>query len=186
MRGNNARKTLLVGAGILVTSALVLAGCSAFGGKDDTADAESAESTVSASAVSKPTFSAKDVDDVIVDEIYGNHHDPGLNVEWTLVGAQVAPYGGVAVSLYIKNLNDVPLPPDAVKSATLKLKDYSGNVTEVEPLDKDSSGVESGLDLPLGVGAKTTITYAFNTTIGNLYSSELKVGNVVFRGSLVG
>lgn len=179
----DARKTWLCSVALVVVSGALVTGCSVL---DLSETPLQPDPTVSASQVAKPTFSATAVDPVIVEDLYGSHHDPGLNVDWTLVGATMAPYGGVQVTLYIKNLNEVPLPPDAVSTAKLTFQDYAGNTIEAEPMNKDSSGVEVGLDLPLGAGAKTTIVYAFNTNLGNLYSAELQTGNVVFKGSLFG
>ncbi|WJZ03327.1 hypothetical protein [Corynebacterium freiburgense] len=179
----SARNAWPKAAGLTVITATILAGCSVLDLRE-TPIAQ--EPSVTASAISQPTFSAKSVDPVEAESIYGKHHDPGLNVEWTLVGATYAPNGGASVNLYIKNLNDVAIPPDAVNSPKLKLIDYSGNETEVELLDEVTAGTPSGLDLPLGSGAKTSVSYVFNTSVGNLYSAELQAGNVIFKGSLIG
>lgn len=179
----NARGTRALGVGFVVMNVSFLAGCSIL---DLSETPIAPEPSVSASAIAQPTFSEKSVDPVVVESIYGHHHDPGLNVEWTLASATVAPNGGVAINLYIKNLNDVALPKEAVSTAKLKVRDYTGNETEIEPLDEAGAGMPSGLDFPLGAHSKTTVSYAFNTTIGNLYSAEFQAGNVIFKGSLIG
>jgi len=71
-----------------------------------------------------------------------------------------------------------------VVKATLKTTGYNGQSTNIEPLGEGQSGVQSGLDLPLGSGATTNLDFAFNTTVGNVNAAELQVGNVIFKGSL--
>ncbi|WP_454942587.1 hypothetical protein [Corynebacterium argentoratense] len=128
-------------------------------------------------------FVAQQVEPIVAPTLYEPIHDPGLNVDWTLRGVSAAPIGGIVVHVDVKNLNESALPTDVVK-ATLKTTGYNGQSTNIEPLGDGQSGVQSGLDLPLGSGATTNLDFAFNTTVGNVNAAELQVGNVIFKGSL--
>ncbi|WP_075727040.1 hypothetical protein [Corynebacterium aquilae] len=139
---------------------------------------------LSATPTPTPVFQPKQVEPVVAETFKEPTVDPGLDVSWEVMGSEPAPYGGVVIHLNLKNLGEIPIPPDALGQAKLYSVNGVGNLTEIDPLDEDNSGVKSGLDLPLGAGATTTVDYAFNTTIGNLYQAELHVGNVIFKGNL--
>lgn len=162
----------------VAVSALLLAGC---GNGDDAADsAEDLEVTTSET----PTAEPEAVDPVVADSVYETIEDPGLNVEWTYQGANFGNNGGTVITLAVKNLNDEPLPADAIEEPTLTRSDGAGGTIDVDLLPDSSSGITSGLDLPLGSLATTNIRYAFDVAPGNLWDAELQVGNVVFDGNL--
>lgn len=158
----------------VAASLMFLVGCSGNGDNGE----NSAEDTV----VSDPTetFESADVDPVQAESVIEATEDPGLNVEWTMYGASVAPISGDAViHVSMKNLNDVAVPPDAIEGPTLELGGES-----ISLVDDDTSGIESGLDLPLGAGATTNLRYAFDTATWNLTDAEFQIGNVIFEGNL--
>lgn len=166
-------------AAAVAASLVLLVGCS---GEDDvenvapeeTADAQAAE-----------TFPTTAVDPVTADSVTETIEDPGLNVEWTMYGASLAPLSGDAtIHVRLDNLNDVAIPPSAIDEPTLSVSDGTGGRTEVDPVDDTTSGLQSGLDLPLGAGATTNLVYVFDTTTGQLWDAEFRIGNAVFEGNL--
>jgi hypothetical protein len=158
-----------------IAAVVVLAGCS--GDDGSTPDTTSVEVTTSTTPVFQPVqvspITAPDIGEPVV--------DPGLNVEYHFQGTGYGTNGGSLVYITVKNLNEAPLPADALGQPTLRVKDYSGSLTDVQPMTGDDN---VPLDLPLGSGATTNLQWAFNTSNGNLWSAEFKVGNVIFDGNL--
>ncbi|WP_080793839.1 hypothetical protein [Corynebacterium pacaense] len=154
-----------------------LAGCSGDGDQNSGAGSESIEVSTS----STPSFVAQVVSPINAPDDGDPVVDPGLNVEYRFQGTGYGTNGGSVIYLAVKNLNEVPLPADAIGQPTLKIKDYNGSMTDIESLPGDDN---IPLDLPLGVGATTNLQWAFNTSTGSLWSAEFRVGNVIFRGNL--
>ena len=169
-------KLIRVGVPVAV-SALLLAGCGGDGNGD-------AEETISVTTSETPVAEPEEVDPVEAESLYETVEDPGLNVEWTYQGANYGTNGGTVITLAVKNLNEEPLPPDAIEPPTLTRSDGMGGTVDVELMDDDTSGITSGLDLPLGSQAITNIRYAFEDGPGLLWDAELQVGNVIFAGNL--
>lgn len=170
---------------VLCATAMATTGCSQVKSLfEETPQAEDSAAEVVVTEEETPVFTPKQVEPVMAETFKEPTEDPGLNVTWEIMGAEAAPYSGVVLHVNLKNLNDMALPPAALPPATLKSANYSGTMVDIEPLSEDASGVFSGLDLPLGAGATTTVDYAFNTTVNNLYQAELQVGNVIFKGNL--
>lgn len=158
----------------VAASLMFLVGCSGDGGNDG----NSAEDTVASDPTE--TFEPAEVDPVQAESAIDATEDPGLNVEWTMYGAGAAPLSGDAViHVRMENLNDVAVPPEAIEGPTLAIGGES-----ISPVDDETSGIESGLDLPLGAGATTNLRYAFDTTTWNLSDAEFQIGNVIFEGNL--
>lgn len=157
----------------------LLAGCSGQNADDQAAvtPTESIEVTTS----STPAFQAKEVSEIKVPSGERTVKDTGLNVEFTFRGTGYGSTGGAIIYMGVKNLNDVPLPKDAIDDPTLKIDDYDGSKTDVDPISGDDNVT---LDVPLGAGATTRLQYAFDTSNGSLWSAEFKIGNVVYSGNL--
>ncbi|PRQ10868.1 hypothetical protein C1Y63_08985 [Corynebacterium sp. 13CS0277] len=178
-------KARVVFVSALCATALATTGCSQVRSLfEEAPPAPQGASDITPTETAAPVFTPTPVEPVVAETFLDPTFDPGLNTEWELMGAEAAPLGGVVLHLNLKNLNDMPLPPGALPPAVLLSANNSGNMMEIEPLGEDASGVFSGLDLPLGAGATTTVDYAFSTTIGNLYQAELHAGNVIFKGNL--
>lgn len=124
-------------------------------------------------ATETKTFEPKEASPVTVTNLKEPQTDPGLNIEVTLqaTGANTEGAGSV-VYLLVKNLNDVPLPPDVL---TVSLKGAS-------PVTAGTVG----LDLPLGAGATTNLQFAFDASYGELYDAKFTIGNLIFQGNLAG
>lgn len=163
----------------VAASLVLLVGCA---GEDAAENAAPDETTDAQSAETFPTTA---VDPVTADSVTETVEDPGLNVEWTMYGASIAPLSGdAAIHVKLKNLNDIPIPPSVIETPTLSVSDGVGGRTEIDPVDDATSGLESGLDLPLGAGATTNLVYVFDTTTGQLWDAEFQIGNLVFEGNL--
>ncbi len=160
----------------LAVSALLLAGCG--GGDGDP------EETLEVTTSETPVAETAQADPVEADSPYETVEDPGLEVEWTYQGANFGINGGTVITLAVKNLNEEPLPPEAIGDPTLSRSDGTGGTIDVDPMSDESSGITNGLDLPLGSLATTNVRYAFDVAPGNLWDAELQVGNVIFSGNL--
>lgn len=168
MKLNRLTATLVAGP------LLFLVGCSGNG------DTGSEDAQASHSASPSDAFVPEDVAPVSGDNAVDPVEDPGLNVEWTMYGASSAPMTGDAViHVKMENLNDVPVPPDVIEGPTLRI-----GGEEIPMVSDETSGMESGLDLPLGAGATTVIPYVFDTSNWNLSDAEFRIGNVTFEGNL--
>lgn len=158
----------------VAASLMFLVGCSGDGNN------ESENPDDMATSASAETFEPAAVDPVDAESPYDTTEDPGLNVEWTMYGASTAPISGDAViHVRMENLNDVPVPPEALEGPTLSIGGSS-----VSQVDDETSGVETGLDLPLGAGATTNLRYVFDTNTWDLSDAEFQIGNVIFEGNL--
>lgn len=156
----------------------LLAGCSA-----DDADNRGADSgeSIDASSSAAAELEENRVEPVRAPDDGDAVRDPELNVDFRFQGTGYGTNGGSLIYVAVTNLNDEPLPRDAIAQPTLKLVPSSGAATEVEPLEGSDN---IPLDLPLGAGATTNLQYAFNTSNGNLWSAEFQIANVIFDGNL--
>lgn len=160
-----------------VVALAFLAGCSGDGDNNSGTGSESIEVSTS----STPSFVPKDVSPIDAPDDGEPVVDPGLNVEYIFQGTGYGSNGGSVIFIAVKNLNEEPLPADALGQPTLKINDYNDSMTNIEPL---SGNDNTPLDLPLGVGATTNLQWAFNTSNGTLWSAEFQIGNVIFKGNL--
>lgn len=161
-------------ATVVASSLLFLVGCAGNGGggTDEAAPTSATDSS--------DTFEPESVDTVTADRVTEPFEDPGLHVEWTMYGASSAPQTGDAViHVRMENLNDVPVPSDAIDGPTLSV-----GGEQITRVDDETSGLETGLDLPLGAGATTNLQYVFDTSQWNLTDAEFQIGNVIFNGNL--
>lgn len=162
------------------SSLLFLVGCSSGEGADTGEQAAVGTTT----AAAQDAFQATPVDPVTSDDVSETVKDPGLNVEWTMYGASIAPMtGDVVIHVKMKNLNEVPIPPDAIEGPTLHINN-GGSRTQIDRVDDDTSDMKTGLELPLGAGATTNLQYVFDTTTGMIWDAEFQIGNVTFEGDL--
>lgn len=167
-------------ATVTVSSLLFLISCSS--AEEPTGPEDPAGSSPTGAA--QQLFEPSPGKPVSTDDLSETLVDSGLNVEWTMYGASVAPQSGdVIIHVRMKNLNDVPIPPEAIEAPVLHINN-AGSRTRVDPVDDETSGVDSGLDLPLGVGATTNLQYVFDTTTGMIWDAEFKIGNATFEGNL--
>lgn len=157
----------------------LLAGCSgeSTGEQAGATPTESIEVTTSAT----PVFEAEDVDEITAPNDGEAVHDPGLNIDIHFQGTGYGTNGGSIIYVAITNLNEAPLPTDALEQPTLKIVDYDGELTDIEPLSGDDN---IPLDLPLGSGATTNLQWAYNTSNASLWAAEFQIGNVIFDGNL--
>ncbi|MDO4762018.1 MAG: hypothetical protein Q4A31_08885 [Corynebacterium sp.] len=145
---------------------LLLTAC----GSED-AEAPLKEQVAEAVTSSSPTFSPKDVAPIKVADITKPEIDPGLNIKVDILGTGSNPMAsGSVIYLLVTNLNDVALPPEALKVF----------LDGASPVQEGSTP----LDLPLGPGASVNIDLAFDASYGSLYQGRLTVGNLVFEGNL--
>lgn len=152
--------------GAIVAISLLLGGCSLFGGNNSDSD-----TAVSPSTSAAPVFQAKEVEPITAAELEKPQVDPGLNVEITLQAAGYNPTGtGSIVYVLVKNLNEAPLPTDAL-------------TVELQGANPMSNGT-IGLDLPLGSGAAANLQYAFDASPSSLSNATFTIGNVIFQGNL--
>lgn len=181
------RRTVLVSA--VIAAGGLLSGCI------DTGDGTTTMLTPTDSLEVEQTpaegsFQAQEVAPVRVDstEFRDPVYDPGVNVEFHFQGTRYGNYGGTMVHVAVTNLNDVPLPPDALGEPTLRYNAGGGNVQNAELLAVESGEgevpVQLPLDLPLGPGATTNLHWTFDVSAGNLWDAQFQVGNVIFDGPL--
>ena len=166
--------------GIVAASALLLTACGGDGDGTAPTPTESLEVTTSETPVVEP----QDSEPVEAESLRGATVDPGLNVEMTYQGVASGTYGGSVVTVKVRNLNEEPLPADAIGQAVLRYNSGGGSMTDAEPVSSDNTDVVVGLDLPLGSQATVNLQYPFAVSPGNLWDAELKVGNVVWDGNL--
>lgn len=135
-----------------------------------------------------PTFEAKEID---VHEVTSNLEAPvkdeGLNVEYELQGLYSGG-GGTVLTVKIHNLNEVPMPADALSEPTLERADGNGGWATVDLIDVDPAVhpdvAAPGLDHPLGAGASTNLQYVYDVAPGNLWNARFSIGNVRYVGDL--
>ncbi len=157
----------------------LLAGCSG-----ESADEQAAATPTESIAVTTsetPAFEPQQVEPIMAENDGEGIIDPGLNVEYHFQGTGYGNNGGSVVYVAVTNLNDVPLPSDAIEQPVLKIVDYNGDLMDIEPIEGSDN---IPLDLPLGVGATTNLQWAFNTSNGSLWSAQFQIGNVIFDGNL--
>ena len=135
-----------------------------------------------------PAFEVKDVDaHEVTSNLAAPVKDEGLNVEFELQGLYSGG-GGTVLTVKIHNLNEAPMPVDALPEPTLERADGNGGWAKINslPYDKESApDVEPpGLDHPLGAGASVNLQYRFDVTPGNLWNARLHIGNVTWVGDL--
>ncbi|MFC5939350.1 hypothetical protein ACFPVT_08120 [Corynebacterium choanae] len=107
--------------------------------------------------------------------------DASLNATWRFKG--ITPDGKVHVSL--TNNNDAPLPPEALPQPTLVIRDGSGNPTRIDLLPNNpQTGVQNGLDLPLGPHATANFTYQFDVNPNLAWDATFSIGEVHWQGNL--
>lgn len=163
---------------VLATAAL-LAGCS--GENADEQAAATPTESISVTTSETPTFEPQQVDPVILEDGEDSGEDPGLNIRVHFQGTGYGTNGGSVVYVAVTNLNDIPLPADAIEQPNLRIVDYDGDLMDIEPIDGDDN---IPLDLPLGVGATTNLQWAFNTSNGSLWAAQFEIGNLIFDGNL--
>ena len=161
-------------AAVVVLVGTGLAAC----GEEDTAQKEGLEVTTSQT----PDFVPEEAAQKRVDATEDNVEDPGLHLRYTLQGTVSGQAGGSIITVEVENLNDVPVPPDALAKPALELSDGS----TADLMDAEAAGVagQDGLGRPLGAGATTNLRYPFNVSPGSLSSATFTLGNVVFEGQL--
>lgn len=169
--GTNTKK---VAASIMAVAAssMLLTACG-----DDSNDSTVVDDvTVAPTTTAAPEFEKKDASPQRDQSVYDTVTDQTLNVSYELQSTASNTLGpGTVVFVLVHNLNDVPLPVDAL--GTPSLRAYG---TDYELLDEGSIK----LDYPLGAGASTNLAFAFNSAYGNLYDAEFTIGNVTFKGDL--
>lgn len=174
---------------ILSTSALLLAAC----GSDDGASTQltPTESLEVTPTTNNPAPDTREVEpkEVTRPEFREGVVDEGLNVEYHFQGTRAGNYGGTVISVEIKNLNDVPLPPEALGPTSLEYNTGGGEMQEAPLLEAEvpegAMPLQVTLDLPLGVGASTNLHYTYEVSRGNLWDAEFRIGNVIFTGDLI-
>nr|WP_227658955.1 MULTISPECIES: hypothetical protein [unclassified Corynebacterium] len=140
------------------------------------------EGSIEVTTSETPAYQPRDVDTIVTNNKAEPVVDTGLNVRWHMQGTVGGDAGGSIITVEITNLNDVPIPPDAIGDPILTI---NGGTT-VDRLDAAASGVggQDGLDRPLGAHATTNLRYAFDVAPGNLYNAAFEIGNVKFEGRL--
>lgn len=159
----------------VLASASLLVACGDSAGTDGT---ESIEVSTSVTPEANP----ETIDPIDADSLTGKTVDPGLNVEMTYQGLNSGT--GSVITVMVKNLNDEPLPADALGNATLTYNSGGGTMVDAEPLTAGEAGITVGLDKPLGAQATSNLFYPFDVSPGNLWDAELQVGNIVWEGNL--
>ena len=163
----------------VLAAAALLAGCSGENADEQAADTPTESITVTTSET--PTFEPQQVETVILEDGEDSAEDPGLNIRVHFQGTGFGTNGGSVVYVAVTNLNDIPLPTDAIEQPTLRIVDYNGELMDIEPIDGDDN---IPLDLPLGVGATTNLQWAYNTSNGSLWAAQFEIGNLLFDGNL--
>ena len=135
-----------------------------------------------------PTFEAKDVDaEEVTSNLAAPVKDKVLNVEYELQGLYSGG-GGTVLTVKVHNLNEVPMPADALPEPTLERADGNGGWATVDSIDVDPAVhpdvAAPGLDHPLGAGASTNLQYVYDVAPGNLWNARFNIGNVRFVGDL--
>ncbi|GAB3597161.1 hypothetical protein GCM10027580_25800 [Corynebacterium faecale] len=163
----------------MLAAAALLAGCSGENADEQAADTPTESITVTTSET--PTFEPQQVETVILEDGEDSAEDPGLNIRVHFQGTGFGTNGGSVVYVAVTNLNEIPLPTDAIEQPTLRIVDYNGELMDIEPIDGDDN---IPLDLPLGVGATTNLQWAYNTSNGSLWAAQFEIGNLLFDGNL--
>ena len=95
------------------------------------------------SSSEQPTFEAKDVDTHEVTENLAEPvKDEGLNVQFELQGLYTGS-GGTVVTVKIHNLNEVPMPADALEEPTLERADGNGGWAKAQSTHKQAAKAEA-------------------------------------------
>ena len=156
-----------------------LAACSAVSEPVD--DGTDATSSVAAAT---PTFEPKDVSPITAKTTTETVTDEGLNAEFTLASVKVGPVSGIVVTVRVKNLNDVPLPPSAI-ATTYRYRGTGQGYTEAQRVETTSvNNSPIGLDVPLGPQAEVLLEYPFQVTLATANDAQFTIGNVTFEGNL--
>lgn len=173
----NKNQTIALG-GLALCCTLTLTACSQ-GSEGQVGDPEG---SIEVTTSETPAYQPQDVDTIVAENKWEPVVDTGLNVRWHMQGTVSGNAGGSIITVEVTNLNDVPVPQDAIGDPILTI---NGGTT-VDRLDAEASGVagQDGLDRPLGAHATTNLRYAFDVAPGNLYNAEFEIGNVKFEGSL--
>ena len=161
----------------------VLSGCSILQPPD-----AGPQDNIVVSSSEPPAFEAKDVDaEEVTSNLAAPVKDKGLNVEYELQGLYSGG-GGTVLTVKIHNLNEVPMPADALPEPTLERADGNGGWATVDSIDVDPAVhpdvAAPGLDHPLGAGASTNLQYVYDVAPGNLWNARFSIGNVRFVGDL--
>lgn len=158
----------------LSTSTLLLTACG-----DDSAEGDATvvdDLTVSPTTEAAPAFEEKDAEPQRDQSVSETVVDNKYNVSYELQSTASNTLGpGTVVFVLVKNLNDVPLPKDA-----LGTPQFTSNGTEFEFVEEGSIK----LDYDLGAGASTNLAFAFNAAYDNFYAGEFTIGNVTFKGDI--
>lgn len=165
---------------------VALAGCSFFNPEPSGLGSDE-DLVVSTSEV--PSYQPEETEEqLITGDITEPVKDEGYGVTWWNQGAYQDNISGSVVTIKVRNDTDLPLPADAISDPVLEVADGNGGWSEIDllPYDPDvnTNVVAPGLDRPLGAGASTNLQYRFDVAPGNLWNARLKIGNVVWEGSL--
>lgn len=153
--------------------AMLLTACGGDNGGDTTVVDDV---TVAPTTEAEPVFEEKDAAPQRDQSVYETVVDQKLNVSYELQSTASNTLGaGTVVFVLVHNLNDVPLPVDALGTPS-----FSAYGTEYELVEAGTIA----LDYPLGAGASTNLAFAFNSAYGNFYDGEFTIGNVTFKGDL--
>ncbi|KXI17547.1 hypothetical protein HMPREF3227_01435 [Corynebacterium sp. CMW7794] len=144
---------------------------------------------ISVTTSETPAYQPQDVKNKEVNSDLGAPvHDDGMNVDWQLQGVYSDSVQGSVLTVLLKNLNDQPLPVDAVTEPVLEVADGNGGWTRVEllPYDPEANAdvLAPGLDMPLGAHSATNLQYRFDAAPGTLWNARLTMGNVTWTGNL--
>lgn len=172
--------------GSLLATAAALASCSVL---DPGEAGLSPDEEIVVTSSEAPSYQSQETETTTLTEDSNQRiKDEGLGVEFQFQGVYADDIQGTVVTVAAKNVNDVPLPPEALGEPTLEIADGQGGWTAVDsvPYDAEVNTTVNapGLDKPLGTQATTNLQYRFNTTVGNLWSARFSLGNIVWEGNL--
>lgn len=165
---------------------VALAGCSLF---DPNPSGLGSDEDLVVSTSEVPKYQPEDTDEQrVTGDLSEPVKDEGYGVTLWNQGAYQDNTSGSVVTIRVRNDTDLPLPADSIEDPTLEVADGNGGWTSVDllPYDADvnTNIVAPVLDRPLGAGASTNLQYRFDIAPGNLWNARLKIGNVVWEGSL--
>lgn len=163
-----SRSPRVIACAVLASCALLVA-C----GQDPEVEPEV---TVAPSTSAVPEYQPQEIAPITVSKTRAKTEDPGYHLAYELQGASYNPAGtGSLIHVLVYNTGDIAVPVDKFPPVHL----VAGGV--------DAQQVEGGLplDLPLGPGGATNLSFAFDAYYGNLYNASFSIGNVTFTGDLV-
>lgn len=181
---------------------LALAACSSTPVENNLVEIESTTEMSSVSESPTPTYTTQAAAPITTTQAQATMTDTGYNLEWSIRKVTYGDDGGVVFYFNVKNLSDVPLPPELLPEPTLSIINSGGISSTVEPISDTTTTsataepttdqltqpspvrLSPGLDVPLGAGATTTVVYSFNTTVASLSRASLTVGNITWTGNL--